>query len=621
MELVAQDLGLGLPPTLISQNVSVAHDKDTEILSVIVRNTDPELAAKICNSIMKVAPEAITSTVEVGSVNVVDYAKIPLYPEPPATARNTALGGLLGLILGIGLVFIFRSFDNTIKNGDDVRTMLGLPLLGGIPYISRNKDHYIIIPSPERSSRTGEQINPYRVGFGFVEAYKAIRTNLQFVTAVNSAKKLLVASTLNGEGKSTVAINLAITLAQSGKSVLVIDCDLRKPSIHKKLDIKLAEGKGLPQVLAGEIEAKEGIVFVEEHGISIIPNGANVPNPSELLGSENMAKLLVLLEPDYDYIIMDTPPTCLFTDAVALSKFTDGVIFVVKQSYVKVNSIYSTLDNFKHVDARILGCVLNGIKYKEAGARYKYQYHGKYLSNYYGNYGLITDSLRIRSSRSKYFLLRKAASGWVFIPLILTGLALVGVALWGYFYPLYHASKLIVPPVSVVSSTYGQNEAKLIAYPRFGEQYATLLMPSVGVTRPVFFGDTPDQLRAGVGHYAGSSFPGEGGTTVYAGHNDLVFNKLKEIKVGDEVLIQTNYGSFRYRVFDAQIIAGNNKVHVEPRGNKAVLVMYTCYPQDFIGFKTDRYVVFAEQVQEAPATSITNSLPTNLLPAPSSSQT
>ena len=384
MELVAQDLGLNLPPSFISKAVSVAHEKDTEVLSVIVRNTDPELAAKICNSIMKVAPEAISSTVEVGSVNVVDYAKIPGYPEPPATTRNMLVGALLGLMLGVGFAFVFRYFDNTIKNDEDVKAKLGLILLGCIPYAGpkERKGQAVIIPS------LSKQDKPYWAGLAFAEAYKGIRTNLLYTTLVNSSRKLLITSAMNGEGKSTTTINLAITLAQSGKSVLVIDCDLRKPSIHKLLSLQLEEGRGLASVLSGELEAKAGIVFMEGTGIYILPSGPIVPNPSELLGSENMAKLLALLEPDYDYILMDTPPACLVTDAVDLSKYADGVIFVVKQSFVKVDTIYLTLDYFNNVNARILGCVLNGIKYKEAGGRYKYQYHDRYLSHYYKEYDL-----------------------------------------------------------------------------------------------------------------------------------------------------------------------------------------------------------------------------------------
>lgn len=597
MELVMQDLGLNLLSSDLRKKVSLAPaGEDTEVISVSVRYTDPVLAANICNSIMKVAPGVISSTVEVGSVNVVDYAKVPALPDPPPAARNILLGSLLGLVLGAGLILTIRLFDHTIKNNDDVSARLGLTLMGSVPHIKHRhkKGQNAIISDAD---------NPSWMGFGFVEAFKGLRTNLQFASAVNNAKKLLVTSTLHEEGKSTTSINLAVTLAQSGKSVLVIDCDLRKPGIHKLLGLALEEGRGLAAVLAGDLDARAGVVFMEGSGIHVLPGGLPVPNPSELLESENMANLLALLESDYDYVLMDTPPAYLFTDAAALSKHADGVILVVKQSYAGVNTVCSIIDDFENIGVRMMGCVLNGVKSQEAGARYKYHYNDRYLSHYYKEYGLQPGavSLRRRIVRKTHLLLRKAACGWVFVPLTFTGLLLMGVALWGYFMPMYHSSKLIVsPPVSVASINNGHEETRLVAYPRFGEQYATLLLPSLGVSRPVFFGDSRDQLMAGVGHFSGSNFPGEGGTIVYAGHNDLVFNKLKDIKVGEDVLIQTNYGSFRYRVFDAQIINGSNEVHIEPRGGKSVLVMYTCHPQNIIGFKPDRYVVFAEQVQDAP---------------------
>lgn len=600
MELVAEDLGLALPPSVLRQHVVVAPaKKDTEVLVVMVKNTDPGLAANICNSIMKVAPQAITGTVEVGSVNVVDYAKIPLYPEPPLTTRNVAVGALLGLMFGAGLIFLIRLFDNTVKNADDLRTGLGLATLGGIPYVKEcgKKPRLTIDPGPDRYCK---------VGFGFVEAYKALRTNLLYAASARRSRKLLLASALHGEGKSTTAINLAIVLAQSGRNVLVIDCDLRSPSIHNVLDLQIEESKGLTRVLRGELGAEDAVICLEGTGISLLPAGPGVPNSTELLESDQMGRLLARLEKDYDYILMDTPPACLFADAVALSRYCDGVIFVVKQSYAGINTISSIVEDFKKAGTAILGCILNGVKYKEAGARYKYQDYDGYLSGYYREYGLTKGTTAVnlcgRPAGAKSVLLRKATSRWVFLPLIFGGLLLIGVALLGYLIPIYHSSKLLIPPAGLmpVAVGYGRDGTGTVAYPKFGEQYATLLLPSVGINRPVFFGDTKAQLRAGVGHFSGSNLPGEGGTIIYAGHNDLVFNKLKDVKPGDDVLIQTNYGDFRYRVFEAQVINGTNTVSLKPRGDKALLVMYTCYPIDVLGIKSDRYVVFAEQVLDYP---------------------
>jgi capsular exopolysaccharide synthesis family protein len=379
LQMVARDLGLNLPPNFMKQYVSVATAKDSEVLGVMVRNTDPWLAAGVCNSIMKVAPAAIAGTVEVGSVNVVDYAKIPVYPEPPAAALNATLGAMLGLLLGGGLALLLRYSDRTIKNDEDVKERLGLNVLGCIPQL--RKGQAALLSSPAGKEGRGSWVR-----FAFDEAYKVARTNLQYAAHTHKCRKLLITSTLNGEGKSTTAANFAISLAQSGKSVLVIDCDLRKEGNPGLLEPQLEEGRGLARVLAGELDAADvagAIAVIEGTGVSLLTAGAVVPNPSELLGSGNMAKLLALLEQDYDYILLDTPPACLFTDAVALSQYSDGVILVVKQSYARLDTIYLTMDNFISVNARILGCVLNGVKYKKAGYGYKYRNYGRYLSHYY----------------------------------------------------------------------------------------------------------------------------------------------------------------------------------------------------------------------------------------------
>ncbi|HBX22957.1 MAG TPA: hypothetical protein DEF34_04905 [Desulfotomaculum sp.] len=380
MELVAGELDL--PAAAISPYVSVAPVRDTEVLRIFVSNPDPLLAAKICNSIMHVAPTAISSTVEVGSINVLDNAKVPEFPNAPATFRNVGVGAVLGLMLGLGIVFMLMFFDRTIKSGDDVKNKLGLTLLGSIPYLS---------PKARKDQGQGQGaplVNSDQVGFGFVESYKAAGTNLRFASAVTNAKKLLVTSILTGEGKSTVAVNLAITIAHTGKSVLLVDCDLRKSNMHGVLELDLEDNQGLAAVLNGACAAEECIVFATEQGIHVMPNGYIVPNPSELLGSEKMAALLAALEKQYDYIILDTPPAYLLTDAVALSVYANGVILVVKQGCAKVDVINSAQAAFENAGVRIIGCILNGIKYNQLGAFYQSRNYERFLGDYYKNYAL-----------------------------------------------------------------------------------------------------------------------------------------------------------------------------------------------------------------------------------------
>jgi len=601
MELVAKDLGLDLPPSAIRSMVSIAPTvKNTEVLSILVHSTDPEIAAKIANSIMKMAPDIISSTVEVGSIKVVDYAKIPRYPTPPKTALNTAIAAVLGLMLGVLLAFLIKFFDKSIKNSDDIQR-LGFTSLGGVPFVPpRKKNGKILSPF----------VNSDWVGFGFVESYKVLRTNLQFTSALHGARTLLVASSLNREGKTTIALNLAMVLAQSGKRVLLADCDLRKPNIHRRLGLEVEVCKSLTSVLVGEADAHECIIHLELTGIDILPNRFIPPNPSELLESENMKNLLASLAQEYDWVILDTPPAHLVTDAITLSKYTDGVIMVVKQGYVAEDVIRSTKTAFDNVGARIIGCILNAIKYKEAGVGYKYQYYDMYYNNYYKTQALaaegdsvVESALRNKKSLTIPRLLRKSGIGWVFTSMTITGLLLMSFALWGYLTPLYQTAKLFVQPAGVnpvMSTTQSQSAANSKPYPQFGAQYATLLIPSIEIHTPVFFGDTREQLMKGVGHYSGSYFPGEGGSIIYGGHNNTVFYNLQNIKIGDEVLVQTNFGNFRYKVYDVQIINKDALEYITPSKEKEVLIMYTCYPFYRLGFKSDRYVVFASPVA-APA--------------------
>lgn|GEM_PF-1121417 len=374
MELVAKDLGLNLPAsTLRSMVVITPIVENTEILSIVVHSPEPQMAAKIANSIMKMAPNMISSTVEVGSIKVIDYAKIPSYPAPPQTASNTAAAGLLGLIIGVFLVFLIRFRDKGLKNTDDIKK-IGFISLGGIPFVPmRLIDDKIIPPF----------INSDWVGFGFVESYKTLRTNLQYTSSLHEAQTLLIASALNQEGKTTIALNLAMVFAQKNSRVLVMDCDLRKPNIHRQLGVKVNINNSLSSVLMAEADYQDCIIHVEQLGIDILPNELIPPNPSELLESQNMQNLLARLAQEYDWIILDTPSAYLVTDAISLSKYADGVVMVVKQRCAAKDIVIATKSAFENVGVRILGCILNAIEYKEAGPGYKYQYHEKYYASYY----------------------------------------------------------------------------------------------------------------------------------------------------------------------------------------------------------------------------------------------
>ena len=219
--------------------------------------------------------------------------------------------------------------------------------------------------------------------FMYTEAYKALRTNVEFLSASNDAKKIVVTSSLSGEGKTCLSINLAISLAQTGKKVIILDCDLRKPKIHRYLRIKHSSQYGVSTVLNGTADVDSSIGFLEDINLYVMLAGPTPPNPSELLNSERAKKLFDDLSERFDYIICDTAPAAIVTDAVALSQHCDGVIFVIRQNYATVDQVKETVSRIQAVGTKIFGTVLNGYNSHDDTGSYYGQYYYYYSNKHY----------------------------------------------------------------------------------------------------------------------------------------------------------------------------------------------------------------------------------------------
>lgn len=230
----------------------------------------------------------------------------------------------------------------------------------------------------------GPQLITDDAPFQYVEAYKALRTNFNFITANNKNRKVVVTSSLRDEGKSSLSINLAISLAQADNRVLLIDADLRNPSLHRYLRIAKDSKSGLSNLLSGNIKVGDCLIKTQ-YGFDVIAGGAIPPNPAELIGSDAMRNLLNVAAQHYDYIICDAPPVGIITDAAALSPLCDGVLYVIRQNYANKNQIRNALKNLQTVNAKLLGTVMTQcVMPKDSVKRYRYRNYGYKYGYRYG---------------------------------------------------------------------------------------------------------------------------------------------------------------------------------------------------------------------------------------------
>lgn len=219
------------------------------------------------------------------------------------------------------------------------------------------------------------------VPFNYVESFKSLRTNLNFIAATEKLNTFILTSAIPGEGKSNTAINLAISLAEDNKTVVVVDCDLRKPSLNRYL--KLGRNfKGITDILTGNATVEDALIQFEDLGIHVLTAGAVPPNPSEMLSSEPMAKLVEDLKGAFDYVILDTPPVSVVTDAAILGRYADGALLCVRSNYAPKETVQLAKERLTAVGVRILGVVLTGFDAKNdtKSSAYSYTYEYEYKS-------------------------------------------------------------------------------------------------------------------------------------------------------------------------------------------------------------------------------------------------
>ncbi|TWE12022.1 polysaccharide biosynthesis tyrosine autokinase [Rudaeicoccus suwonensis] len=334
----------------LASKVSASVPPNTVLIDVAVSDRSPAEAQRIAAAIGNSFPGTVenlekvsgsqSSPVKVTMVSPANFSSAAISPRP---TMNIAFGLILGLFAGVGAALLRERLDTRIRSTDDVKSITTHTIVGGIPFDGDAPAHPLTVQGDPHSARA--------------EAFRSLRTNLQFVNAAKHPRLISVTSSIAGEGKTTTSANLGMALAEAGSRVCLIEGDLRRPRLLEYLGMEGAVG--LTDALIGRVDLADVIQPYGDTSLAVLGAGQLPPNPSELLGSTGMRDVLERLKSAFDYVIIDAPPTIPVTDAAVMSTLVDGTLIVVGASIATQDNLTASIDKLATVDAVILGVVVN----------------------------------------------------------------------------------------------------------------------------------------------------------------------------------------------------------------------------------------------------------------------
>ena len=329
----------------------------------------------------KLKEAGVTAGLRSNNFRILAAARPPTAPVEPNIPRNLMFALVLGVISGVGLAFLLENMDNTVRTPEQAQALSALPSLGMIPMGKTSLgsgSKRLALTSSKEAVETVAQARPQSQ---MAESYRALRTSLLLSNLGSPPKVIIVTSARPQEGKTTTSINTAIVLAQKGARVLLIDADLRRPSVHKNFG--MGPRSGLSNVLTGSASLQQAVILSPTlPNLYILPAGTPPPNPAELLASSNMRDLIAELREQYDHIILDTPPTLSVTDAVVLSPRADATVLVIRCGQTTKQALRRSRDILMQVNAHVAGVLLNAVDLTSPDYYYYYEYQGKYTHYY-----------------------------------------------------------------------------------------------------------------------------------------------------------------------------------------------------------------------------------------------
>lgn len=350
LDPVAEELDVGGGSQSLAGQVKASAALNSQLITITTTAGDPSEAAQLANAVAESFSRAVSEELErpVGdateskvTIEIIASATVPTAPSSPNIRLNITLGLLLGLAAGIGIAVLRSVLDTRIHTVGDVEAAVDAPILGGIPFDPDSAKRPLVVQVAPRDPRA--------------EAFRRLRTSMQFLNLSGAVPSFVVTSSDPAEGKSTTAANIALTLAETGASVVLLDADMRKPRVA---DIfRIEGGVGLSDVLAGRVLLSDALQPWAGK-LFLLPAGTLPPNPSEMLGSRAMWRTLEELRAVFDYIIIDSPPLLAVTDAAILSRLTTGAVLIAASGTSRRPQLESSVKVLESADATLLGVVL-----------------------------------------------------------------------------------------------------------------------------------------------------------------------------------------------------------------------------------------------------------------------
>lgn len=363
-------LGLDMSAAELKQNISAKSKAGTVLIDVYILDRSPLQARDVANAL---SDEFVLMIRELetpsdggppdGRVIVEQRASVPEDPVVPKRLQNLATGIVAGIVLGLGLAFVRERLDNTVKTREDLEAVAGVGVVGYIPLDKKLQENSAISFDTDNSSTA--------------EAFRKLRTNLQFLAVDHPPRVLVITSSSPSEGKTTTSVNIALALAEAGSRVVLVDGDLRRPRLAKQLN--LVGSVGFSTALSGGAPLNEILQKTNFPRLTVLTSGAIPPNPSELLGSKAAKRIITELSEKFDFVVIDSAPLLAVTDSAILASEADGAIIIVRAGSTKREQLTHAVKTLKDVDANLLGAVLSMIPTGRGTAYgYSYSYRGVY---------------------------------------------------------------------------------------------------------------------------------------------------------------------------------------------------------------------------------------------------